>query len=68
MPQSFDENSTLEGLLADLIIPAVKRKELVLRERGLVSLGLCCLIAKVRYLRLLDWVYALTSQHKRLWP
>lgn len=49
MPQSFDENSTLEGLLADLIIPAVKRKELVLRERGLVSLGLCCLIAKVCY-------------------
>ncbi|KZT66264.1 hypothetical protein DAEQUDRAFT_768182 [Daedalea quercina L-15889] len=43
---SFDENSTLEGLLADLIIPAVKRKELALRERGLVNLGLCCLIAK----------------------
>lgn len=49
--QSFDENSTLEGLLADLIIPAVKRKELVLRERGLISLGLCCLIAKVCHLR-----------------
>ncbi|GBE88890.1 hypothetical protein SCP_1402980 [Sparassis crispa] len=43
---SFDENSTLEGVLADLIIPAVRRKELALRERGLVSLGLCCLIAK----------------------
>ncbi|KAH9924026.1 nuclear condensing complex subunit [Fomitopsis serialis] len=43
---SFDENSTLEGLLADLIIPAVKRKELALRERALVNLGLCCLIAK----------------------
>ena len=45
--QNFDENSTLEGLLADLIVPSVKRKELALRERGLVSLGLCCLIAKV---------------------
>ncbi|CAL1698800.1 unnamed protein product [Somion occarium] len=43
---SFEENSTLEGILTDLIIPAVKRKELALRERGLVSLGLCCLIAK----------------------
>ncbi|TFY58884.1 hypothetical protein EVJ58_g6127 [Rhodofomes roseus] len=43
---SFDENSTLEGLLSDLVIPAVKRKELMLRERGLVNLGLCCLIAK----------------------
>jgi hypothetical protein len=46
--QTFEENSTLEGILADLIIPAVKRKELALREKGLISLGLCCLIAKVR--------------------
>src|ERR1700723_1093883 len=45
--QTFEENSTLEGILADLIIPAVKRKELALREKGLISLGLCCLIAKV---------------------
>ncbi|KAH9930810.1 nuclear condensing complex subunit [Amylocystis lapponica] len=43
---SFDENSTLEGVLADLVLPAVKRKEVALRERGLVCLGLCCLIAK----------------------
>ena len=27
-------------------MPAVKRKELVLREKGLVCLGLCCLIAR----------------------
>jgi condensin complex subunit 3 len=45
--QNFEDNSTLEGVLADLIIPAVKRKELVMREKGLISLGLCCLIAKV---------------------
>lgn len=44
--QTFEENSTLEGILADLIIPSVKRKEVALREKGLVSLGLCCLIAK----------------------
>ncbi|KAL4248656.1 CND3 (condensin subunit 3) family protein [Abortiporus biennis] len=43
---TFEENSTLEGILGELIIPAVKRKELVLREKGLVSLGLCCLIAR----------------------
>ncbi|THH04392.1 hypothetical protein EW145_g5551 [Phellinidium pouzarii] len=43
---SFAENSTLEGILADLIVPSVKRKELALRENGLISLGLCCLIAK----------------------
>ena len=45
--QRFEENSTLEGLLGELIIPAVKRKELPLRQKGLVSLGLCCLIARV---------------------
>ncbi|KAI0090375.1 nuclear condensing complex subunit [Irpex rosettiformis] len=43
---TFEENSTLEGILGELIIPAVKRKELSLRERGLVCLGLCCLIAR----------------------
>ncbi|KAI0941839.1 hypothetical protein AcV7_002413 [Taiwanofungus camphoratus] len=43
---TFEENSTLEGILGELIIPAVKRKELLLRQRGLVSLGLCCLIAR----------------------
>jgi len=44
--QTFEENSTLEGILGELIVPAVKRKELVLREKGLVCLGLCCLIAR----------------------
>ncbi|KAL0058503.1 chromosome condensation complex Condensin, subunit G [Marasmius tenuissimus] len=44
--ESFEDNSTLEGVLTDLIIPAVKRKESALREKGLLSLGLCCLIAK----------------------
>lgn len=39
----------MEGVLADLIVPSVKRKELAMREKALVSLGLCCLIAKVRY-------------------
>ncbi|KAH7929985.1 ARM repeat-containing protein [Leucogyrophana mollusca] len=43
---TFEENSTLEGILGELIIPAVKRKELALREKGLVCLGLCCLIAR----------------------
>lgn len=38
---------TLEGILTELIVPAVKRKELLFREKGLTSLGLCCLIAKV---------------------
>ncbi|KAI0824958.1 nuclear condensing complex subunit [Trametes gibbosa] len=43
---TFEENSTLEGILGELIIPAVKRREMALREKGLISLGLCCLIAR----------------------
>ncbi|EJC98309.1 uncharacterized protein FOMMEDRAFT_96961 [Fomitiporia mediterranea MF3/22] len=43
---SFEENSTLRGVLEELIVPSVQRKELVLREKGLTCLGLCCLIAK----------------------
>ncbi|KAF9525087.1 nuclear condensing complex subunit [Crepidotus variabilis] len=43
---TFEDNSTLEGVLSDLIIPSVKRKELAMREKALVSLGLCCLIAR----------------------
>ncbi|KAG8831458.1 hypothetical protein FRC17_003121 [Serendipita sp. 399] len=41
---TFDENSTLDGLLSELIIPAVKSKDSPMRERGMVALGLCCLI------------------------
>ncbi|KAJ7698285.1 hypothetical protein B0H17DRAFT_1328622 [Mycena rosella] len=43
---SFEESSTLEGILADLIIPAVRRTEVGIRKPGLVGLRLCCLIAK----------------------
>ncbi|PFH49328.1 hypothetical protein AMATHDRAFT_147847 [Amanita thiersii Skay4041] len=40
----LEDNSTLRGILHDLIIPSVQRKELVFREKGIVCLGLCCLI------------------------
>ncbi|CCM04766.1 uncharacterized protein FIBRA_06956 [Fibroporia radiculosa] len=43
---TFEENSTLEGILGELIIPSVKRKEMILRQKGLICLGLCCLIAR----------------------
>ncbi|KAJ7178845.1 nuclear condensing complex subunit [Mycena crocata] len=43
---TLDENSMLQGILTDLIIPSVKRKENDLREHGLAALGLFCLIAK----------------------
>lgn len=50
--QSFEENSTLEGILGELIIPAVRNHEVALRERGLICLGLCCLIARVQFYNL----------------
>ncbi|KAJ6631026.1 nuclear condensing complex subunit [Mycena sp. CBHHK59/15] len=43
---TLDENSTLQGILADLIIPSIQRKETAFREKGLVALGLFCLIAR----------------------
>ncbi|KAJ7242768.1 nuclear condensing complex subunit [Mycena haematopus] len=43
---TVDENSTLQGILHDLIIPAVQSKEQKFREKGLIALGLICLIAK----------------------
>ncbi|KAI0092243.1 nuclear condensing complex subunit [Irpex rosettiformis] len=42
----FNENSALEGIVNDLIVPSIKRVESVFRELGLIALGLCCLIAK----------------------
>jgi condensin complex subunit 3 len=37
----------LDGILAELIIPAVKSKDPSMRERGMITLGLCCLIHRV---------------------
>ena len=39
----------LHGLLASLIVPSVKREEMMFRERGLISLGLFSLLSEVRY-------------------
>lgn len=47
----FEDNSPLEGILGELITPSVKRKESLLRQKGLVPLGICCLIAWMRHLR-----------------
>ncbi|KAG8917004.1 hypothetical protein FRC02_003417 [Tulasnella sp. 418] len=43
---TLQDNSVFHGLLPELIIPAVRSKEPLMRERGLVCLGLCCLIDK----------------------
>jgi condensin complex subunit 3 len=46
----MDNNITIRGLLAELIIPAVHREELEFREKGLHCLGLLCLVSEVRLL------------------
>ncbi|KAJ7086065.1 nuclear condensing complex subunit [Mycena belliarum] len=43
---TLDENSTLHGLLGDLIIPSIKRNEDEFREKGYTALGMFCLISK----------------------
>ncbi|KAI9319753.1 nuclear condensing complex subunit, partial [Dichotomocladium elegans] len=44
--ESLQDNSTLYGVLNDLIVPSVQSKEVVLREEGLHCLGLCCILDK----------------------
>jgi len=38
----------LHGLVAELIVPSVQTKDYEIRSQGLVCLGLCCLLDKVR--------------------
>jgi len=45
--QTFEENSTLEGLMCDLIVPSIHVKDAQTREKAFVALGLCCSIARV---------------------
>ncbi|KAH9484188.1 Condensin complex subunit 3 [Psilocybe cubensis] len=44
---TFDKNSVLQGVVRDLIIPAMRREDSpIFMEEAWKSLGLCCLIAK----------------------
>lgn len=48
LEQTLQSNSVLEGLIHDLINPAVRNKdEPALRDQGLICLGLCALIDAV---------------------
>ena len=44
----LEENVHLVTMLNNLVVPAVRSQEAPIRERGLVCLGLCCLLGKVR--------------------
>ncbi|KAF9508646.1 hypothetical protein BS47DRAFT_1320578 [Hydnum rufescens UP504] len=43
---TLEDNSVLDGLLSDFVLPAIHQKEPVWRERGMTLLGLMCLISK----------------------
>ncbi len=43
----LQENGHLVSMLNNLVVPAVRSHEAPLRERGLLCLGLCCLLDKV---------------------
>lgn len=45
--QSLADNPSMTGLVHELIVPSVKSKEPLIREQGLMCLGLCCLLDKV---------------------
>lgn len=43
----LEENVHLVTMLNNLVVPAVRSQEAPIRERGLICLGLCCLLGKV---------------------
>lgn len=46
--QSIQENTSLFGVVHEMIIPAVRSKDAAIREQGLLCLGLCSFLDKVR--------------------
>lgn len=42
----LEQNSHLVTMLNNLVVPAVRSQEAPIRERGLICLGLCCLLSK----------------------
>lgn len=43
----LEQNNSLVTMLNNLVVPAVRSQEAPVRERGLLCLGLCCLLDKV---------------------
>lgn len=55
--QTLEDNSILDGLLSDLVLPAIYQKQPVWRERGMTLLGLMCLISKVQHREELSGIF-----------
>jgi condensin complex subunit 3 len=50
----LEENVHLVTMLNNLVVPAVRSQEAPIRERGLVCLGLCCVLGKVCFTVYID--------------
>lgn len=57
----LQQNLHLVTTLNNLVVPAVRSHEAPIRERGLICLGLCCLLDKVRLLSCDGLFWMLTS-------
>lgn len=50
----LEENVHIVTMLNNLVVPAVRSQEAPIRERGLLCLGLCCLLGKVSIFNLVS--------------
>ncbi|GAB5588119.1 chromosome condensation complex Condensin [Umbelopsis nana] len=65
--ESLQDNSSMYGLLNELIIPSVQSKEVVLREEGLHCLGLCCCLDKTLGLHNVPlFIHCIRNGHEEL--
>lgn len=58
-------NVHLVTMLNNLVVPAVRSHEAPIRERGLLCLGLCCLLDKVSKA---IYIVTLLTRFSRIWP
>jgi condensin complex subunit 3 len=64
----LQQNMNLVTMLNNLVVPAVRSHEAPIRERGLLCLGLCCLLDKVGIFSLDRRRGSLTIDFHRIWP
>ncbi|KAI7850196.1 nuclear condensing complex subunit [Circinella umbellata] len=65
--ESLQDNSSLYGVLNELIVPSVQSKEAVIREEGLHCLGLCCTLDKtLGHHNILLFAHCINNGHEQL--
>ena len=64
----LEQNVHIVTMLNNLVVPAVRSQEAPIRERGLLCLGLCCLLGKVSSIDTKSWYDQLTDNECRTLP